>query len=435
MFDDRANPKWLGLWWLLWGACVFFLSIMLPYMDGTRAYLPYGQYIFFIFSIAVAFVIIFLDRLYIARIFSRSFLNILVVACAPIAFSALIGISPEYGLRLLGILVITTIPFAFVGSLVVIRPVMLVLPIFSVALVCAIGVILLQNFGPINIGNLKLANHLHMNRWSFLFNEANALGAMMAIGLSTSLYLIFVARRNWIKVVLGIIIIPLMLFVFWKTNSRASLLWVVWSTILAIIATLYLIYLRYNLSKRFWIYIAVIAIILLGLIYTMYHQDVVHFLRISQKDVTTGRVAIWKLYFKEMEQHPWWGFGFGATSEFLKGRYPLSPLNVYIGLIGEAGLLGALPFFLLWFGAIILAIRIAVSNLDDNIERSALALFALMILGGYALQQNGEWTIMRVSPDHYLFFFTVAMVFSLHNTMISSGAKSKEPALSDAGVG
>ena len=84
-------------------------------------------------------------------------------------------------------------------------------------------------------------------------------------------------------------------------------------------------------------------------------------------------------------QHPWLGFGFGGSGELLKGRILVSPLNVYIGLMGETGLLGALPFFLLWVSGIILAFRIVVSNLANNIEIAALALFALMILGGYAL--------------------------------------------------
>ena len=91
--------------------------------------------------------------------------------------------------------------------------------------------------------------------------------------------------------------------------------------------------------------------------------------------------------------------------------------------MGETGLIGTVPFLLLWLVAIVTAFRIVISNLHKNYDRAVLALFALMILGGYALQQNGEWTIMRVSPDHYLFFFTVAMVFSLNEYIKKDGVQ------------
>ena len=214
LFDDGAIPKWLWLWWILWIGCVVFLSIMLPFMDGTRVYLPYGQFLFFSLSIVTALVVIFFENKNLAKLLSVHFLAIIAVVFFAILPSILTGISPAYGLRLLVILGLTTVPFIIIGSYAVNRPVMIVIPILGVALVCAVGVILLQMFQPINIGPLKLVNHLHGTRWSFLFNEANALGAMMAIGLSASLYLLLIVRRYWVKTIIGAVVIPVMLFVF-----------------------------------------------------------------------------------------------------------------------------------------------------------------------------------------------------------------------------
>ena len=261
-------------------------------------------------------------------------------------------------------------------------------------------------------------NHIHeVSRWSFLLNEANSLGSMMAIGISASLYFILAVRRRWVKLVLGLVIIPIMIYVLWKTDSRASLIWMLWALIVACGAILYRIYIHYGSPKYFWISICSILTLVVGLVYGLVHQDIIKHLRISQVDITTGRAAIWELYFKSIAEHPWLGFGFGATGQFLTNHYPHSPLNVYIGLLGEAGLLGALPFILLWLGSFVLIFRLIKSNIGIDDNRVALASFALMIIGGYALQQNGEWTIMRISIDHYLFFFTVALVFSLNRAM------------------
>ena len=165
---------------------------------------------------------------------------------------------------------------------------------------------------------------------------------------------------------------------------------------------------------------------MLLLIYVTGEKQINIFLRLQQRDLTSGRAMIWHIYFQQFLEHPWLGFGFGATPEFLKGNPVGSPLNVFIGMLGESGLLGIAPLVVLWLGGAIQALRTISRNIVSKNQRAALGLFVLSILGGMALQQNGEWTIMRVAPMHFLFFFVITVAWRLDRHAIELGNKQAD---------
>ncbi len=400
--------------WFLWCGAVILLSVMPNLSDGVRENIPYGQYIFFMLTLSVLAILI--TSIPQKRLFVRCYyhyLFLLMVMFLAIIPSAVNAPSPIYSLRLLAIIFITTLPFIILG--VGAKNKKILIPLFAVSVICAFGTLFLQWYGPVNFGAVGFINHLHGLRWSFLFNEANDLGWICVVGIVTGMYFLLMARSRLGRSLLLFILLPILLFVFYMTNSRASFLWLGWALLLFFAVILYLGYEYYKKPSCFWIIVGFSIVVAGGVFYFILGDRLYSFLRLHQNDVTSGRFPIWLVYWEQLKAHPWFGIGFGATAEFLKGELVETPLNVVVGLFGETGVVGAVPFFLLWISGAVIAVRVLFGEWHLNKNRSFLALWILMMLGGIALQQMGEWSLMRVSPLHYLFFFVLSLAWRLRH--------------------
>lgn len=424
MHDAALGSRRITLlvWWGLWVACVILLSIMFPLHGEGRINVPHGQYIYFAITLAVLIgfgVSLWQGNTELPPVNYLIFLLILFVSLLP---SAVGGMNPLYSLRLITILLITTLPFILMGNLASSHAAAGFLGAFLfVSFVSALGALVLQWYGPVRLGAVELSNHLHGGwRWAFLFNQSTDLAATMALGVSTVLYLLVVTSRLTVRCLLLFLVLPLLLFVYWKTDSRGGVVWVLWALFVFGIAGLVSLYRRLGSPKWYWDAVLLVTLVAVGIGYLVVSDAIYHFLRLGGADITAGRQHVWWLYWDEFLAHPFIGFGFGGNAEFMADKPGISPFNVYFGLLGETGLIGAVPLFVFWLVGLSKALWVALLEWGIDRRRAGLALWVLAVLGGLALQQNGEWSILRIAPVNYLFFFTMSIAWSLDKYQIGN---------------
>jgi O-antigen ligase len=146
---------------------------------------------------------------------------------------------------------------------------------------------------------------------------------------------------------------------------------------------------------------------------------------LDQADLTTGRMQIWIVVFEQLKNHPWLGYGFNATGIITQdlpqeGPWPVlkGPLNLFIGISGEAGLLGLSALFWLLGGSLWQCAKIIYTHFQYKDDVFYFAFFLFIILLGMAAQQNGEWQVLRVTPFNFLFFFFVSAAWSLSKNAV-----------------
>jgi len=389
--------------------------------------MPYAQYLFFILALASMLTQFGNVRASVEGRELRLFGVLFFLLFGVVIISAISGLTPFYGAKLAVILLITTLPFILTALLVFNHPPKVFLvPLFLVGLVSAVGATFLAWYGPVNIGGVGIINYLHGNRWSFLYQEANGLGWAIAVSITTLLYFVIDAKSVALRLFYLFILLPFLLFVFWKTNSRASTLWLAWSFLVFGMASLCFMYRMLESPRGFWKIIGLLSLVIIGIVSYMAYEKIYGFMRLGQGDITSGRFQVWVQYWQQFQENPLLGFGFGATKTFLEGQPVLSPLNVFIGMLGESGLLGFLLLLILWVRGFFSSVKIVFAELSEQGRNLNLALWVLAMLGGIALQQNGEWHIMRVSPLHYLFFFVVTIAWALGEKRLVEGASSYE---------
>jgi O-antigen ligase len=73
-----------------------------------------------------------------------------------------------------------------------------------------------------------------------------------------------------------------------------------------------------------------------------------YYLRLSQADPTTGRLAIWVHIIEAWKERPWFGVGLGGTvpDEALTGGGRLGGFSAYLALLGETGIIGLVLFLI-----------------------------------------------------------------------------------------
>ena len=146
-------------------------------------------------------------------------------------------------------------------------------------------------------------------------------------------------------------------------------------------------------------------------------------MRLQQIDLTSGRMQVWLVILEEFKKYPILGFGYGATG-FVTENLPVkSPLNVFVGVLGEAGLLGFTALLWLWVGALWRAGRVVMKRINYQDELFHYAFFMLVMLLGIAAQQLGEWDILFVTPLHFLFFFLIAAAWKLGENDVVDNAQ------------
>jgi O-antigen ligase len=413
-----------SFWWLLWLSAIVLLECYFRSQAGERIKIPFGQYWFFaiaVFSIAGLW---FAYRETLSGKFNsnRFFFFSLCILLLTLGLSAVFGINSAYGLRLLVILMITSIPFMLLGMLAYSVPYQSrITPLLVVSACCAVGAALLSLTGPISWFGYTLENYLMGQRWAFLFIEANGLGGMMALAVTCIFYQIHVIRTKTFKWILFLFVLPVIVLVFWKTNSRGSLLWILVTLIFYCgLWCRNLVHQFTSLQTRqFFLPGLGIVIGFAVLLAIIYRYEISAFLRLDQRDLTTGRMEIWLFYLEQVKNNPLLGFGFGASDQLMSGyevKGPFSiagPLNVFVGILGEAGVLGFSAMLWLWFGAILRAWQIVRNRIDSQDGLFHYAFFLMVVLISLVAHQNGEWQILRITPFNFLFFFLLASAWTL----------------------
>lgn len=411
--------------WLLWISAIVLLECYYRDQTGERLKVLHGQYWFFAIAVlsTVGLVISSKKRLLEVFFLRKAFAISLGLLFLALALSAVFGINAAYGVRLLGILMITSLPFVLMGlwshSIADRKK---VLPLLIVSVICAFGTCILAATGPVSWAGVTLENYLMGARWTFLFIEANGLAGMMALGLTVILFQMHISQSQVTVWGLGLLILPIIFLVFWKTNSRGSLLWILVTLFLYGGLTLRNLSVQFkNINlERFFLPTLVSFFGLCVLLLVIYGQELSVFLRLDrQADLTTGRIEIWLMYLEQLKNNPLLGFGFGASDDLMAdyivtGRFPIAgPLNVFVGLLGETGLLGFSALLWLWCSAIYKTWHVVKSQLAQQDGNFHYAFFLMVMLISLAVHQNGEWQLIRITPFNFLFFFLLSAVSTL----------------------
>jgi O-antigen ligase len=414
------------MWWCLWLSSIFLLTFQYKYIDGTRTSFLYGQYIFFIFTFFASIFIILNFRTYFLTREVRNFILFILFFSCVLGLSALLGLSPFAGSRLLVIILVTSTPFVLLGLLGEFMPYKRIMePVVGMIIFCIFATWLLIVSGPVTFINMVFDNHLfgHTWRWAFLFNEANDYGWMLAAGFTATLYQLSVSQSVKYKIVICTVLMPFLLVTFWKTNSRGSSIWFFLSCVMYF--TLYLRTSFWGKNKAKYFILGLLLAILIVIFLVLFNWETVFgFFRLDKikvDDFTTGRMQVWLVIFEEIKQHPLLGYGFAATPLITEGlpqesmiRPPLTgPLNTFVGISGEAGLLGLGSLLILWGGAIYKAWNVFKEGWNNKNDTFYFAFFLMVMLLGMAIQQNGEWLVLRVTSFNFLFFFLVSSAWAL----------------------
>ena len=404
-----------ALGWVLWISCIVLISYYV-YLSDVRVTIPHGQYIFFGLAILGGIVLLPLFKGIAFDDSLKPFFLLVTTLFVYVFLSGVFGVSSGVqGPRLSGILMLTLIPYVIFGCIAN-NPKLyhLIMPLFFIALISAIGAAALQWSGPLEFGGVRISNYLHRGtRWSFLFQEANGLAGILVVGITTLLYLAWVIKDKIYTSLLIGLVMPFMLFVFLMTNSRASLGWLLWAFLVFGSVAVVVLYRKHQdrKTKYLWWAAGISSIIAIVIVLPVITDVLSEYLRLGQTDITSGRLKIWGIYWQQFLEHPLLGIGFGATPTFLEDQHVRSPLNVYVGMLGETGLAGLIPLLILWGGGLFYSARAVVRAWNVDSEQLAVGLWCLAMLGGMAIQQNGEWWIMRVSPINYIFFFTLTVAW------------------------
>jgi O-antigen ligase len=414
------------IWWCLWVSSILLLTFQYKYIDETRTSFLYGQYIFFFFTlISSVFIILNFRNFFLTREV-RDFAIFSLGLSGVLGLSAALGLTPFAGIRLLVIILVTSFPFVLLGLLGELIPYKKIMePVIGIIIFCVLATWFLTLSGPVVFMDISFDNHLfgHTWRWSFLFNEANDYGWMLAAGFTATLYQLSISRSVTFKVVTCTVLIPFLLITFWKTNSRGSSIWFFFTCIMYLALYLKTTFLQKDRAKYFifgllFTFLIVTFLILLNWekVFTFFRLD-----KIKIDDFTTGRMQVWLIIFEEIKKHPILGYGFAATSIITEGlpreniiRQPLvGPLNTFVGISGEAGLLGLFSLLILWGGAIYKAWNVFIEGLNSKSDTFYFAFFLIVMLLGMAIQQNGEWQVLRVTSFNFLFFFLISSAWTL----------------------
>lgn len=411
------------LWWLLWASALVLMEFHFRDLGGIRFKVPYGQYWFFAIAVFSTAVVIGFLKQQIAASFNRPLAIALLGLFVSLALSAGLGLDPRYGLRLLIIIVVTSAPFVLLGHRGVLPLNKNVMdPPFALAVGCVVAACILSITGPVDLFGVTIENYLMSihARWAFLFLEANGFAWVIAMGITMLCFRISTSQSLTEKLVYGLLVLPMMLVVFWKTNSRGSLLWVLVTLLCYSGLVLQTLAVKFG-TRKIWISALLIVTGFAAIMLVIYGVEITTFLRLNQDDLTTGRMQVWQLYFDHFTSNPLLGFGFGASdlvmAEFEADDFKIAgPLNVFVGVLGESGLLGIFSLLLLWLGAVWKAWRVVKTRFAQRDEVFHYAFLLMVMLVSMAAQQNGEWQVLRVTPFNFLFFFLVSAAWTLENS-------------------
>lgn len=170
-------------------------------------------------------------------------------------------------------------------------------------------------------------------RYTGLFSNSNYAGLVSAMGVALGIYFLRGSRYQ-IAVLVSIVILVIGLIM---SGSRGSLLAV-------IIGALFALFSQINRSTifRLFLFISVAGVVFVVLKPEALSDFFSSFVRTSGYDVSSGRLDIFRSVLEVFENSPIVGSGFRTTELIQEG---LTAHNLYLSVLAETGLLGAVMFF------------------------------------------------------------------------------------------
>jgi O-antigen ligase len=409
-----------SLWWLLWISGIVLLRWFFRDVEGHRINIPHGLEIYYGLTVLSVAILGLCTSRHAIKNIDKQFLISMLVLVLVLVCSATFGPVGGYSRNNLIAIFVTTLPFVLLGRMSVFSLDKYVMdPVLLLSFLCALSALLLSLYGPIQLFDLTVENYAYMSSsivWAFLFQEANDLAWVMVAGITVLMFRFSMSRELRARFLLVVVMLPMMLYVFWMTSSRGSFAWL----IIAILLYSGLLVKSRVKGKligggiNWWFLWAAVIAILIFLAGSIYWNEIKEHLLIGKGlDFTNKRMEVWFVVFNAFKIHPFLGYGFGATGELTKELYTKSPLNVFVGITGEAGLLGISALLYIWLGAIWKCLRVIRERHNEQGALFLYAFFLLVMLVGMAVQQNGEWGILFVTPFSFLFFFLVSAAWAL----------------------
>lgn len=225
----------------------------------------------------------------------------------------------------------------------------------------------------------------YANRLIFHYSlNSNGLGmavVQLAVILIATMYFKNIQQNN----IINVLIVLSCIFIIMLTGSRTSLI-----AILGAIAFLFVYYGLFNKDRRVKIQYILIPVVLIGaVLYALNHVDLEMFSRFTAEAVLetggSGREEIWECALENVfPKYPIWGVGLGVDNTIVAlSGYGLSNNvgihNMYITLLIQTGIVGAVVFLFIIFSHTVKAIRYI--RFTNTMFLPALMLMAALING------------------------------------------------------
>ena len=380
----------------------FGLSYILSVPNVGKLTLPFGQYIFFFFTLTCgANFFIKIDRIQLCRALLQP---PLLIFFGLFLIGVFVSSKGLWGFRLLAIITIISFVSVVLATFLyrldeqkqklamLLASVAFVLPVF--------GAFILETIGPINVGitlyNIK-QSQFNPARWHFLYSSANGFGFSAALVFS-AFYVAGFMFKNTVERVVYFALAGIGLYALIYSGTRASF-------IFALICIF--VFHLFHYKVRFFLYfILLLSLVVFALISIGGVSNILDFLRINgnlnQISSTrwVGIENLWDLFTAS----PFSGLGFGAADNGLS----VNPTNIfYVALLVEIGIfgfVGAVGFIFL--PILFLGKKIFIDRRFNVLQgQNYLAVLSTCIIFAFIPYLMFEFNVLRVSAVNQLFFF------------------------------
>ena len=167
------------------------------------------------------------------------------------------------------------------------------------------------------------------SRFVGTLSNANYAGMLSAVALAIGIHLVTL-KRGAFRIVIGVGMAILAVAMLWS-GSRGSLLAVVLGTVLVL-----------GLRRAWRTLIALLLIIVAAAAAIVVFMPGI-LSRVSNSDLTSGRVEIYESMIRNWLQRPVLGTGF-RTAQLLPGNEGLAGHNIFLSVLTETGVLGFISF-------------------------------------------------------------------------------------------
>jgi len=255
------------------------------------------------------------------------------------------------------------------------------------------------------------AGEMQAYRINSTFLHPNVLGAYLVLALPFFVSLMWYYKRRWQKALLLVGLLTVFGCLFF-TGSRAA--WIA----AGVIALLYGVF---GFFDRRMILAFITVILVVAVIFAMLKPpDFVkkRFVSLSAQQASKARLYQYKLAVDFFMQQPYFGVGMGMEGQMLRvgnlREMWAAVENVYLTYLVSHGLVGFIPFLLLFIVYWIMLMLARSDSKDDPFVRYYSEAFVLGIVGIAAASMFGAWLLFAI-PMVTLFWAFMGMGACLYN--------------------